>query len=195
MRIRNVRRNIKKLRRLLKNPAIDLWATDEVHFQQYGSSCRMWIPPEEKDPVLPHFPTRKSVGYFGAVRLRDGKFVFRRETERFNAVSFYAFLKQLRKASSRSGRRVVVITDNARYHHARLHKEWRKTQAGQFSLDFLPPYSPELNPIERVWKLTRRQCLHNRYFSSLAEVIDSAEGQFIKWSSGNEALRKLCAIN
>ena len=31
----------------------------------------MWIPPEIKDPVLLHAPTRKSVGYFGAVRLRD----------------------------------------------------------------------------------------------------------------------------
>ena len=45
---------------------------DEVHFQQYGSRCRMWVPPEVKDPVLQHHPTRKSVGYFGAVRLRDG---------------------------------------------------------------------------------------------------------------------------
>jgi hypothetical protein len=40
---------------------------DEVHFQQHGSRCRMWIAPEIKDPVLLHHPTRKSVGYFGAV--------------------------------------------------------------------------------------------------------------------------------
>ena len=56
---------------------------DEVHFQQYGSRCRMWVPPEVKDPVLQHHPTRKSVGYFGAVRLRDGKFIFARELNRF----------------------------------------------------------------------------------------------------------------
>src|SRR5215470_17590757 len=53
---------------------VDLWATDEVHFQQHGSRCRMWIPPETKDPVIYHQPTRRSVGYFGAVRLRDGSF-------------------------------------------------------------------------------------------------------------------------
>jgi len=45
-----------------------LWATDEVHFQQHGSRCRLWLPPETKDPVLLHHPTRRSVGYFGAVR-------------------------------------------------------------------------------------------------------------------------------
>jgi hypothetical protein len=56
---------------------------DEVRFQQYGSRCRLGVPPEVKDPVLLHHPTRKSVGYFGAVRLRDGKFLFAREADRF----------------------------------------------------------------------------------------------------------------
>ncbi len=41
---------------------MDLWATDEVHFQQHGSRCRMWIPPEIKDPVLLHAPTPPVVG-------------------------------------------------------------------------------------------------------------------------------------
>ena len=38
----------------MADPAVDLWASDEVHFQQHGSRCRMWIPPETKDPVLLH---------------------------------------------------------------------------------------------------------------------------------------------
>jgi transposase len=71
-----------------QNAAVDLWATDEVHVQQHGWRCRMWVPPETKDPVLRHHPTRRSVGYFGAVRLRDGKFQFSRETGKFNAVTF-----------------------------------------------------------------------------------------------------------
>jgi hypothetical protein len=57
----------------------------------------MWIPPEIKDPILFHAPTRKSVGYFGAVRLRDGKFLFRRESGRFNAETFFQFLLVFRQ--------------------------------------------------------------------------------------------------
>ncbi len=178
----------------MQDAGVDLWATDEVHFQQHGSRCRMWIPPEIKDPILLHAPTRKSVGYFGAVRLRDGRFVFRLETEKFNGPSFFHFLRQLRRASLGSGRRVVVITDNARYHHSRLHKPWREKQAGRFELDFLPPYSPELNPIERVWKLTRRLCLHNRYFKDLKYVISAVDNEFSNWTRRNEVLRRLCAI-
>jgi len=167
---------------------------DEVHFQQYGSRCRMWVPPEIKDPVLLHHPTRRSVGYFGAVRVRDGRFFFQRETGSFNAATCFQFLKNLRRASAHTGRRVAVIADNATYHHARLHRDWRRQQRKRFALDFLPPYSPDLNPIERVWKLTRRRCLHNRYFATLEEVILAVETEFANWTMRNETLRRLCAI-
>jgi transposase len=177
-----------------RDGGLDLWALDEVHFQQHGSRCRMWIPPETKDPVLLHHPSRRSVGYFGAVRLRDGKFFFRREQERFNAETFFEFLRQLRRSSIRSGRRVVLISDNARYHHARLHKPWREKHAKGFALHYLPAYSPQLNPIERVWKLTRRLCLHNRYFPTLEEVMNAVEDEFSTWTRGSESLRRLCAI-
>jgi transposase len=62
-------------------------------------------------------------------------------------------------------------------------------------LDFLPPYSPDLNPIERLWKLTRRVCLHNRYFPTLEGVVQTVESKFREWISGNEVVRKLCATN
>jgi transposase len=178
----------------MADQTVDLWATDEVHFQQHGSRCQMWIPPEIKDPVLLHAPTRRSVGYFGAVRVRDGKFQFCRETDKFNGATFFAFMKSLRRTSIRTGRRVVVITDNAKYHHARLHKQWREEHADDFVLDYLPPYSPELNPIERVWKLTRRRCLHNRYFAQLNDVITAVETEFDQWTNRNNTLRRLCAI-
>jgi len=154
----------------------------------------MWIPPEVDDPVVLHHPTRKSVGYFGAVRLRDGKFLFEREDLCFDAMTTWNFLRHLRQCSRRAGRRVVVITDNAKYHHARLHAEWRAELEPEFVLSYLPPYSPDLNPIERVWKLTRRLCLHNRYFPTLRGVVDAVESQFEYWKGPNEALRKLCSV-
>src|SRR3990170_2135009 len=61
-RTQSASRPTKKLRKMAKNPTIDLWAMDQVRFQQYGSRCRMWVPPEILDPVLLHYPTRKSVG-------------------------------------------------------------------------------------------------------------------------------------
>jgi transposase len=89
---------------------------------------------------------------------------------------------------------VVVITDNAKYHHARLHSEWRQETAERFALDFLPAYSPELNPVERVWKLTRRLYIHNRYFPTLDEVTLAVECEFANWTKPNNILRRLFAI-
>ena len=154
----------------------------------------MWIPPEVDDPAVLHHPTRKSVGYFGAVRLRDGKFLFEREDSCFDAMTTWNFLCRLRQCSRRAGRRVVVITDNAKYHHAKLHAEWRAEQEPEFVLSYLPPYSPDLNPIERVWKLTRRLCLHNRYFPTLTGVVEVVERQFADWKQPNEPLRRLCCM-
>ncbi len=177
------------------DPGIDLWALDEVHFQQHGSRCRLWVPPEDRDPVLLHHPTRQSVGYFGAVRLRDGQFVYARETDRFNGQSFWDFLKLLQERSRQEGQRVVVISDNARYHHAKMHQAWREAHAPDFTLDYLPPYSPELNPIERVWKLTRKLCLHDQYFPTLDSVILAVENEFTGWTLGSATLRRLCALS
>jgi transposase len=167
---------------------------DEVHFQQHGSRTYMWVPPEVRDPVLLHHPTRKSVSYFGAVRLRDGKLFMARANGRFDAQTTWKFLRDLRWRSLRSGRRVIVIADNAKYHHARLHADWRAQQEPTFTLHYLPPYSPNLNPIERVWKLTRRLCLHNRYFPTLERVIEAVDEQFQTWDHPNETLRRLCSI-
>jgi hypothetical protein len=58
---------------------VDLWAIDEVHFQQYGSQFHMRVLPEDRDPTILRHPTRKSVGHFGAIPLHDGKLVYSRE--------------------------------------------------------------------------------------------------------------------
>jgi transposase len=89
---------------------------------------------------------------------------------------------------------MVLILDNASYHHARLHEPWREAHAERISLEFLPAYSPELNPIERVWKFTRRRCLHNRYFPQLERVIETVEWEFAGWARHSDSLRRLCAI-
>lgn len=174
--------------------AVDLWACDEVHFQQHGSRCTMWVPPEDTNPILLHHPTRKSVGYFGAVRLRDGKFVFHMHPGNFDGESFWSFLKELWRSSWQAGRQVAVIADNASYHHSKMHRPWRDAHAARFRLAYLPPYSPELNPIERVWKLTRRNCIHNRYFRKLEHVASAVEQLFVTWTRGSNTLRRLCAI-
>lgn len=100
----------------------------------------MWVPPEIKDPVLVYAPTRKSVACFGAVSLLTGQFVWSTASV-FDAITFGAFLKRLLR-HRRRGRRLVVILDNAAYHHAKLLRRWLGVCRRTLTLLFLRPYSP-----------------------------------------------------
>lgn len=152
----------------------------------------MWVSPEVKDPVLSHAPTRKSVACFGAVSLRTGKFV-RSMCEKFDAITFEAFLKKLLRHRSR-GKRMVIVLDNARYHHAVLLAPLLRKYRKVLTLLFLPPYSPQLAPVERVWKLARRLATHNRFFATLDELLCTVESCFNCWRKPNAVLYRLCGI-
>jgi transposase len=73
-------------------------------------------------------------------------------------------------------------------------RETRSRYARRLRLLFLPPYSPQLSLIERVWKLTRRLATHNRYFATLPEVLQAVDAWFDRWLRPNRVLRRLCCI-
>ena len=165
---------------------------DECHFQQHGSRLAAWFPKDEKDPIVQHAPTRKKVGIIGAVKADDGTLVVCEENK-FNAQTIEAFFSELVKHRE-FGKTMVVVLDNARFHHAKALYSWLEKHSENFSLGFLPPYSPELNHIERVWKLLRRLCTHNQYFEQLEDLRQAVFSKIIEWASPNENLAQLCAI-
>lgn len=165
---------------------------DECHFQQHGSRCIMWVPPEDKDPIVMHAPTKKSIALFGAVNVFTGKMIYM-PSGIFNAETFLTFLKKIMKRKSKN-KKLLIILDNARYHHAVLLKPFLKKYRNKLHLLFLPPYSPDLNPIERVWKLTRKICTHNQYFPTIDMLVEKVINQMNKWEKPNETLLKLCCI-
>ena len=152
----------------------------------------MWVPPEEADPILLHAPTRKSVALFGAVNLRQGQLLTEFE-KKFDAMTFQRFLHKLLR-HRRRGCRMGLILDNARYHHARGLAPFLQQHQSKLELLFLPSYSPDLNPIERVWKLARRLATHNQYFPQLQELVLAVSTQMQRWSKPNKTLFRLCGI-
>ena len=184
--------HIKKIQIMANRDNLDIWFEDECHFQQHGSRCTMWVPPEDIDPVVLHAPTRRNVGVVGAVSAKSGRLVVRRE-QQFNAETFLSFLQELLHYR-RNNRKMVIVLDNARWHHAKLIRPWLNEHKRLIQLEFLPPYSPDFNHIERIWKLTRKLCTHNRYFPSIEDLVETVFTQFEYWSKDNHTLTKLCAI-
>jgi transposase len=148
----------------------------------------MWAPKGQQPRVLSP-SCRDKVGFFGALDLKTGK-LLAREALTFNAETFGDFVDYLLQSTHG---KIYLILDNARWHKAKALKELFSTNRDRIVRYFLPPYSPELNPVERVWRITRRQVTHNRYFQSNEDLKASLISSFSKWEQPNSTLKKLCA--
>ena len=172
----------------MKDPEIQLWCEDEVHFQRHSSLIRMWAPKGQQPRVL-SASTRQKVGYFGALDLKTGC-LLTKEAPTFNAETFGGFLSYLLQHTQG---KIHLILDNVSWHKAQDLSDFFIANRDRLVRVFLPPYSPELNPIERVWRITRRQVTHNRYFQSIEELETTLTSHFVQWEQPNNVLRALCA--
>jgi len=77
----------------MRDPDIQLWCEDEVHFQRHTSLIRMWAPRGQQPHVL-SASTRQKVGFFGALNLKTGC-LLTKEASTFNAETFGDFLHYL----------------------------------------------------------------------------------------------------
>lgn len=102
-------------------------------------------------PVVENSGGRFTYNLISAVSPRgDMRFSF--IVERMDSKRFIDFLKKLRQDA---GKPILVVVDNARYHHSKETQRFLAEQQGEITLAFLPAYSPELNPDEQVWNHTK----------------------------------------
>lgn len=168
----------------------EIYYQDECHFKLTLTIIRAWflkgIVPQIKSPV-----DRFKTSVFGAMG-RNGQLIVK-TSDNFNAETFKEFLiKLLEKAST--DKKILLVLDNARYHHAILLKPYLESVKEKLELFFLPPYSPDLNAIEMLWKKTRRNVTHNRYFEYLKDLHEALMKYWSNFFEPNTELTKLCAI-
>jgi transposase len=132
---------------------------------------------------------RHKVAFLGALNLKSGQ-LLTQEAWTFSARTFQDFVKQLLEATCG---KLCLILDNARWHHSQNLQAFFSQNRERLVLLYLPPYSPELNPVERVWRITRRKLTHNRFFASLEALRTSLMAQFANWNLPNSFLKVLCA--
>lgn len=102
-----------------------------------------------------------------------GRMVFRIEKDTIHAEEHIDFLKQIMK--QHHSRKIIVIEDNARPHVAGLVKDFVKNNKNKLAIYYLPTYSPDLNPDEKVWrylknvKLKAHQARNKKEFKPLVQ--------------------------
>lgn len=142
-----------------KNQHIHLLFVDAAHFVMGAFLCHVWCLVRF---LLPTPSGRKRLNVLGAVDAITHQIHLLTNQTYITATTIVTFLGQL-KAAYGDGKPIWLVMDNARYQHCRL-VEAEALRLG-ITLLFLPPYSPNLNLIERLWKWVKTRCLYGQYYA------------------------------
>ena len=138
-----------------------VFAEDEAAVQRSQNPAYGWRPTGGREQVRASF-SRESVRIFGAMSQDELRIKI---VESTNSETFREFLEEIR----RDRLRLFMVLDNASYHKSKAVREYVESTGGDVELEFLPPYTPQLNPVETVWRDLKKR-LAGRFFRSLDEL-------------------------
>ena len=160
----------------------------------------MWAIKSSK-PKVKSYPGKDKISYSGFVIPSTGK-LFTCKPEWFDYETTISAIRDFLKANPvPENYKYYLIMDNAPWHKKakRLIKENSNQEysdiADKVVFVYLPPYSPDLNPIEQVWRLTRRDATHNIFFRDVHELEQSVDEYYSLFTVPNTWLKSLCSFN
>jgi transposase len=140
-------------------------------------SVRATWAPRGQTPVLRHPFNWKRLSLAGALAYEpdgsDAHLFFELRPGAYNDETLIAFLNQLNEVEQRN---VLLIWDGLPSHRSRRMSDWIASQRHWLSVERLPGYAPDLNPIENVWGNLKSQELANLCSNTIDQVADIAEG-------------------
>ncbi|WP_240418716.1 IS630 family transposase [Paenibacillus periandrae] len=155
-----------ELKRKLGDGAIDhLLFEDESMIRAYQALQYSWFPRGQQRKVKT-YGRHEGAKLFGAINYETGQ-VHHREEEIADLSAWIRFLSDLLKAYPTG--KIVMILDNSRIHHAAGLRAFLQEHP-RLQLVFLPPYSPELNLMEGVWKWLKSDVINNVFFSKFYRI-------------------------
>jgi transposase len=141
---------------------------DSVHPSQQTRPSYGWIK-RGKDKPLETTGARKRVNLMGVLNLETMRFGYK-EFDTINGEAAVTFLKEVEKMYP-DHQRIHLILDQAGYHTAQETRDFLKTS--QIKVYYLPPRSPNLNPIERLWKIMHEYVSNNRVYERFKDFKKS----------------------
>lgn len=168
---------------------VHLLFVDAAHFILQPFLCCLWCISRV---FIKASPGRNRINVLGAVNAITKEVSTYNNTTYICANCLISFLKQLKEQYN--DKPIAIVLDNARYQHCFVVKA---IAAGLgIHLLFLPPYSPNLNIIERLWKFTKKQVLNAQYYDSPTQFHNAITSFFQNINNDKKAeLQKLLTLN
>lgn len=136
-----------------------IYFADGTHPHHNSNPAYGWFPKGQTAEIKTN-TGRKRINFNGAIDTHNLHLVIR-DDETINADSTLALFGEIERRNPNADN-IYVIADNARYYKARKVKEFLQTS--KITILFLPPYSPNLNLIERLWRFFKKKVLYNKYY-------------------------------
>jgi transposase len=177
---------LERLRGLIDDPEVEIWFGDECGIEGDPRPRRRWVQRGQKARVTKNGDHIR-MNVTGIVCPRTGE-VYALEFSHTDTEVFQCFLDEANKDLTFERKRQVLIVDNASW-HKRQTLRW-----GRFEPLYLPPYSPDLNPIERLWLILKAEWFSDfiaKTRDALCDRLDQALRWIIQRKDGNQ---RTCAI-
>ncbi len=139
---------------------------DESSFPQWGSLSYTWAP-KGQQPVVKTSGNRKGYKVFGLIDYFTGKFLAKGHEGKLNAETYQSFLKDV---MSQTRKHIILIQDNVPYHTCPDMQAFFYDYKDRISVFQLPVYSPDFNPIEKLWKKVKEKGIHLCYFPTFDDL-------------------------
>lgn|SRR5271169_461166 len=177
---------VQLIRQLLNDRGIDLWYLDESGVEGDPRPRRRFAKKGEKIRQ-PYVGSHIRMNVIGTVLPRTGEF-YALEFSHCDTEIFQIFLDHANRDLSFQRSRNIIILDNASWHKS------KSLRWGCFEPLFLPPYSPDLNPIERLWLIMKGEWFSGFYAKTKNELIDRLNHALIWLMDRQNANTVTCAI-
>src|SRR5207249_10907436 len=115
---------------------------------------------------------RKGYKVFGAIEYFSGRLFYQGIEGRLNSESYQGFLQMIVEQTTQP---LLLIHDGARYHTSAATQAFLAAHRDRITVEPLPSYSPDYNPIEYLWKKTKKRATHNQYFKEFAALTMSVD--------------------
>ena len=147
-----------------------VFAEDEAVITSQTRLQKVWLP-EGKRAFVEDTINRKAAHLYGFLNIQNGVGVVYKTSTQTGEVT----VDVLKKLSERHpNKRIVIFWDNASWHKSKAVRDFLAATKGTFQLYNFPPYSPELNPQEHVWKELRDKVLNNKLITNIDRAIDDS---------------------
>jgi transposase len=163
---------------------------DGVHPQHNTQLAYGWIK-KGQDKVVKSNSGRQRININGALNADTLEVVIRTD-ETINTQSTLKLFVALEQKHP-NAKSIFITLDNARYYKNRLVYEYLKTS--KIKLLFMPPYSPNLNLIERLWKFLRKTILYNKYYEKFTDFKSAVMHFFENMAQHRDKLSTLLTKN